>query len=94
LQNAEGEYLVKDKQLTGCSNKEEESAGLTSVVPFLLETKLHSLGALYSKGANYVSHVVADGHFITGQNPASSEEVAKQMILLVKQHKETASSLL
>jgi putative intracellular protease/amidase len=94
LQNDQGAYLVNGKQLTGCSNSEEESAGLTSVVPFLLETKLLSLGALYSKGANYVSHVVADGHFITGQNPASSEDVAKQMVVMVKQHKETALSLL
>src|SRR5581483_2849599 len=54
LQDDNGEYWVKDKQLTGCSNSEEESSGLTRVVPFLLETKLLSLGALYSKGANYV----------------------------------------
>jgi putative intracellular protease/amidase len=86
LQNDKGEPLVKGKQLTGFSNSEEESAGLTKVVPFLLETRLLSLGALYSKGANYVSHVVADGNIITGQNPASSEEVAKKMVAFVKQN--------
>lgn len=84
LQNDQGEFLVKGKRLTGFSNSEEESAGLTSVVPFLLETKLLSLGALYSKEANYVSYVVADGNIITGQNPASSEEVAKKIVALVK----------
>jgi putative intracellular protease/amidase len=85
LQDDQGALLVKGKQLTGFSNSEEESSGLTKVVPFLLETKLVSLGALYSKGANYVSHVVADGNIITGQNPASSEEVAKKMVAFVKQ---------
>lgn len=90
LQNDTGGFLVKGKQLTGFSNSEEESAGLTRVVPFLLETKLVSMGALYSKGANYVSHVVEDGNIITGQNPASSEEVAKKMVALVKHNlKET-----
>jgi putative intracellular protease/amidase len=84
LQNDQGALLVKGKQLTGFSNSEEESSGLTGVVPFLLETKLVSLGALYSKGANYVNHVVADGNIVTGQNPASSEEVAKKIVALVK----------
>jgi putative intracellular protease/amidase len=86
LQNDQGAFLVKGKQLTGFSNSEEESSGLTSVVPFLLETKLVSLGALYTKGANYVSYVVADGNIVTGQNPASSEEVAKKILALVKQN--------
>ena len=86
LQNDKGEPLVKGKQLTGFSNSEEESAGLTNIVPFLLETKLLSLGALYSKGPDYVSHVVTEGNIFTGQNPASSEEVAKRVVALVKDH--------
>jgi putative intracellular protease/amidase len=84
LENDNGECLVKGKQLTCFSNSEEESSGLTSVVPFLLETKLLSLGVLYTRGANYVSHVVADGNIITGQNPASSEEVAKKIVALAQ----------
>ena len=68
--------------MTSFSNSEEESARLTSVVPFLLETELGLAGALFSKGANYVSYVVVDGNIITGQNPASSEEVAKKLVAL------------
>ena len=83
-QNDQGELLIKGKKLTGFSNSEEESAGLTGIVPFLLETKLRSLGALYSKGANYVGYVVTDGNIITGQNPASSEDTAKKMLSLVR----------
>jgi putative intracellular protease/amidase len=87
LQNDKGELLIKGKQLTGFSNSEEESAGLSGVVPFLLETELRSLGALYSKGPDYTSHVVVDGNIITGQNPASSEDVAKKIVAFVKDNK-------
>jgi putative intracellular protease/amidase len=39
---------------------------------------------LYSKAANYTSHVIVDGNIITGQNPASSEGVAKKMVALLQ----------
>jgi putative intracellular protease/amidase len=84
MQNESGEPLVKGKQLTCFSNSEEESVGLSKIVPFLLETELVSLGALFSKEANYVSHVVADGNIITGQNPASSEDTANKMKALAR----------
>ena len=88
LQNENGELLIKGKQLTGFSNSEEESAGLTKTVPFLLETRLITLGALYTKGPNYLSHVVIDGNIITGQNPSSSEGVAKKTIALLQEAKQ------
>ena len=87
IQNDKGEPLIKGKQLTGFSNSEEESAGLTRVVPFLLETELLSRGALYSKGPNYVGFVVVDDNIITGQNPASSGEVAKKVVAFVQNNK-------
>ncbi len=88
LQTENGELLIKDKHITGFSNSEEDSAGMTKIVPFLLETRLISLGALYSKGPNYVSHVVIDGNIITGQNPASSEGVAKKTIAFLQEAKQ------
>ncbi len=87
LQNNIGEPLIKGRQLTGFSNTEEESAGLTREVPFLLETELFSRGAAYSKATNYTSHVVVDGNIITGQNPASSEGVAKKLVAFVQNNK-------
>jgi len=87
LKNDKSDFFVKGKQLTCFSNSEEESSGLSGVVPFLLETKLVSLGAVYSKGANYVGHVIEDGNIITGQNPASSKEIAQKMIALVRNNK-------
>lgn len=76
----DGEYLVKDKKVTGFSNTEEAAVGLTDVVPFLLEDALQANGAHYQKGADWQSYVVEDGLLITGQNPASSEDAAKRLI--------------
>ncbi len=81
-----GEPLVKGKQLTGFSNTEEEAVKLTKVVPFLLEDELTKHGAHYSKGDDWASYVIEDGLLITGQNPGSSEAVAK---LILKSLKET-----
>ena len=75
-----GEPLVKGKHLTGFSNTEEEAVRLTKVVPFLLEDELKKEGAHYTKGKDWSSYVKQDGLLITGQNPASSEAVAKLLL--------------
>jgi putative intracellular protease/amidase len=77
---AEGEPLVKGKRLTSFSDTEEDAVGLTQIVPFLLESELKKLGAHYSKAANWSSYAIQDGLLITGQNPASSEAVAKLLL--------------
>lgn len=80
VHNKNGKLLVKGKRLTGFSNSEEKLAGLTAAVPFLLADTLRSLGALYTSTTDCISYVVADDNIITGQNPASSEEVAKRIV--------------
>ncbi len=87
LKDSNGELLIKGKKLTGFSNTEEGSAGLTATVPFLLETKLISLGALYSKAENYMGHVVEDRNIITGQNSASSNGVVQKIFAVLKYNK-------
>ena len=77
VKSEDGEPLVKGKKVTGFSDTEEEVVGLTTVVPFLLEEELKKLGADYSKGADWGSYTQQDGLLITGQNPGSSEGVAK-----------------
>ncbi len=79
-----GEALVKGKHLTSFSNTEEEAVNLTKVVPFLLEDELKKNGAIYSKGKDWGSYVKQDGLLITGQNPASSEAVAKLLLKSLK----------
>lgn len=80
----DGTPLVKGKEVTGFSNAEEDGVKLTNIVPFLLEDELKKLGASYSKGANWSSYVKKDGLLITGQNPASSEAVAKALLDVLK----------
>lgn len=82
-----GEPLVKGKKVTGFSDTEEEAVGLTKVVPFLLEDELKKLGAHYSKGADWSSYTQQDGLLITGQNPASSEAVAKLLLKAIQAEK-------
>ncbi|ADU72768.1 type 1 glutamine amidotransferase domain-containing protein [Pantoea sp. At-9b] len=77
---ASGEPLIKGKQVTGFTNSEEAAVELTDVVPFLIENEFIALGAHYKKGADWMPFVVEDGNLITGQNPASSEEVAKRLL--------------
>ncbi len=76
----DGKPLVEGKKVTGFTNNEEKSMGLTEVVPFLLEDELKAKGGLYSKGADLESYVVSDGFLITGQNPKSSGLAAKFLI--------------
>lgn len=80
----DGEYLVKDKTVTGFTNSEEDAVGLTDVVPFLVEDALKANGGNFEKAADWESFVVEDGLLITGQNPASSEEAAKHLITKLK----------
>ena len=75
-----GDALVKGRQVTGFSNSEEAAVGLTEVVPFLLEDRLHALGGLYSAGEDWHPHAVVDGMLVTGQNPASSEITADHLL--------------
>ena len=83
----DGEPLVKGKEVTGFSDTEEEAVKLTKVVPFLLEDELKKLGALYSRGDDWSSYVKADGLLITGQNPASSEAVARLLLTAINDKK-------
>lgn len=76
--------LVRDKKVTGFTNSEEEAVGLTDTVPFLVEDKMNQLGAHYSKGDDWSSYVVIDGRLITGQNPASSEKAARELLKMVQ----------
>lgn len=75
-----GTSILKDRKVTGFTNKEEEAVQLTKVVPYLLEDELKKKGGIYSKKENWESYVVTDGLLITGQNPASSAEAAKQLL--------------
>jgi len=79
-----GEPLVKGKDVAGFTNTEEEAVQLTKVVPFLVEDMLKENGGNYSKGADWQPYVVSAGNLITGQNPASSEKAAEELLKMLK----------
>jgi putative intracellular protease/amidase len=84
VMNEKDEPLLKGKNVTGFTNTEEEAAQLTKVVPFLLEDELKKKGGIYTKKDNWAVHTVKDGLLITGQNPASSNAVARELVNLLK----------
>jgi putative intracellular protease/amidase len=85
VKTSDGKLLVQGKEVTGFTNGEEEEMGLTKIVPFLVEDEMLKLGAIFSKKANWASHVVSDGLLITGQNPHSSGPAAKALMAALKQ---------
>ena len=81
VQTPAGVSVLKGRAVTGFSNAEEQAAGLTGTVPFLVEDMLKDKGGDYLSGPDWQSHVVSDGLLITGQNPASSEPTAMALLL-------------
>jgi putative intracellular protease/amidase len=74
---ADGKYLVDGKKIAAFTNSEEKAVELDQYMPFLLQSKLEEQGATVETGENFKPQVVVDGKLITGQNPASSEGVAR-----------------
>ncbi len=87
LRNAKlnGRSVVAGKKVTGFTNTEEQAAGLTDIVPFLVEDMLKERDGIYSKTDDWQPYVVTDGLLITGQNPASSQSAAKALLDKLKQ---------
>ena len=79
----DGSYLVNGKTVATFTNAEEEAAGLTDVVPFLVETALENRGAKIEKAPNWAAKIVVSDRLVTGQNPASAEGVAEAVIALL-----------
>ena len=81
---ADGEPLVKGKEVTGFTNSEEEAVQLTKVVPFLVEDMLKANGGRFTRGEDWASYVVVAGRLVTGQNPASSDAAAEALLKMLK----------
>jgi putative intracellular protease/amidase len=79
----DGTPLVAGKTVTGFADSEEEAVQLTSIVPFLLESKFKEQGANYEKGDDWNSKVCVDGKLVTGQNPQSSDACAEAVVKLL-----------
>lgn len=77
---SQGEFLIKNRKVTGFSNAEELQVGLSGAMPFSLQDILVERGAQYHSAAPWHEFVVADGNVFTGQNPASARRLAEAVV--------------
>lgn len=83
VHDEQGVAVASGRVVTGFTNSEEEAAGLTSVVPFLLQDALIADGADFRHGDDGAEFTVTDGRLVTGQNPASSAAAARELLALL-----------
>ncbi len=79
----DGNPLVKNHRINCFTDEEERKVKKDQIVPFMLETRLHELGAIFEHADPFQPICVDDGRIITGQNPASAEMVANTMLRAV-----------
>ncbi|WP_395371447.1 type 1 glutamine amidotransferase domain-containing protein [Komagataeibacter diospyri] len=81
---ADGSFLVSGRKITGFSWTEERLAGVSREIPYNAEAEMKARGALYEKALlPFMSHVVADGKLVTGQNPSSARATARKVASLL-----------
>ncbi|RUS45675.1 type 1 glutamine amidotransferase domain-containing protein [Cohnella sp. AR92] len=72
--------LVAGKRVNAFTDREEAETTLAPVLPFLLESRLRELGAIFVAAPNWSSHHEVDGNLVTGQNPQSTLAVTQAVI--------------
>lgn len=83
---SDGSYLVAGQEVTGFTNTEEDQVGLSSAMPFMLETKLQENGGKFVKTDPWGAKVVRSGKgnkLITGQNPASASPIGEAILAAI-----------
>lgn len=80
LNKRDGKAFGAGRKLTAISDREDEMAGFDKLVPLLPERTLRAAGAEVVCGAPFEAHVVVDGNYVTGQNPASAAGVAEAIL--------------
>lgn len=75
---------MKEKRLTGFSWTEEVLAGVAKYLPYNAQAEMQRRGARYEKAfLPFISHVIADGRLVTGQNPWSAKATARKVAALL-----------
>lgn len=79
--NPDGTWPFRGYQMTGLSNTEEKLNPFGWKAKWYLEDRLREEGADYVKGRlPLMPFVVVDRNLYTGQNPASSEQLARRLV--------------
>lgn len=77
----DGRPFLEGRRATGFSNVEERLSGLHDDVSFLLEDEMKKAGADYHSALlPFKGHIEHDANLLTGQNPHSSDALAKEMV--------------
>lgn len=76
----DGTFAFAGRRLTVFTDEEELNGGTGPNTPWFVEDVLKEKGAIVENGAAWTSNVVRDGNLITGQNPQSSADVAKEVL--------------
>lgn len=76
----DGRPFLEGRRVNAFTNEEEVGVGLQDVVPFLLESRIRTLGGVFEQGPSFEAYAVRDGLLVTGQNPASSGLVAEALV--------------
>ncbi|MDT8912384.1 type 1 glutamine amidotransferase domain-containing protein [Amycolatopsis sp. PS_44_ISF1] len=66
--------------LTGFSDAEEDTVGMAGKLAWTLQAALTGAGGEYRSGPPWAEHVLEHPKLITGQNPASADQVALALI--------------
>lgn len=84
---SDGTHLLAGKKTAVFTNSEEEAAGLTKTVPFLLQTAFEKAGAKVETAADFTEKAIRDGRLVTGQNPASAKKSAELLVQAISEIK-------
>ncbi len=81
---SDGSSLIAGKKISSFTNTEEQLFGKTAkTLPFMLQDKLSSVGAVFQEMPAMLEQAVVDERLVTGQNPISTYSVAEEMVRLL-----------
>ncbi|MEV0585476.1 DJ-1/PfpI family protein [Nonomuraea sp. NPDC050310] len=79
--DADGSWPFAGYRMTALSSTEEKPNSFGRKAPWFLEDRLRESGADFTKGKiPLVPHLETDRNLCTGQNPASSERLARRLV--------------
>jgi putative intracellular protease/amidase len=78
--DADGKTPFAGYRVTGFTNDEEEAVGLRDKAKWLMEDAVRAIPTDYSRGPIWKPYTVVDRNLYTGQNPASSGPLAREIL--------------
>lgn len=80
----DGSWRFAGRRMTSFTDEEERIFGTADAAPWLLASRLRELGAQLENADPYEPFTVTDGRLVTGQNPASSVQLAQDVLRVLR----------